>query len=55
MSDALKRQQLLDVLRVLAKLNDTEIAHSDADDALLRYINDAEIESAYNEITKWYA
>ena len=34
---------------------DRESAHSDADDALLKFINDNEIKQAYDNIKKWYA
>lgn len=34
---------------------DPEAAHSVADDALLEYINDAEISAAFDDIYRWYA
>lgn len=35
--------------------NDYEVEHLKADEILLEYINDEEIEEAYNKIHKWYA
>ncbi len=35
--------------------NDTEVTHINADEALLEFINDAEIEAAFREIPRWYA
>jgi hypothetical protein len=35
--------------------HDLEVAHSNADDALLAYIGDPEITSAFYSVTKWYA
>jgi hypothetical protein len=51
----LSRQQLLDRLRELKELGDAEIAHGEADDALITYIDDIEIAQAFNDIDKWYA
>jgi len=34
---------------------DCEQAHIDADEALLKYINDLEITKAFNNLPKWYA
>jgi len=49
------KDELLERLRACAKNGDTEIAHSDADDALIEYINDPEITEAYEAVSKWYA
>ena len=49
------RADLLTCLAHLAKSPDPEVAHCDADDALLKYINDPEITAAYRSVTKWYA
>ena len=35
--------------------SDPEEAHCKADDALLNYINDKDVNDAYGEIEKWYA
>ena len=34
---------------------DPELAHSEADELLLRYINDKDIEEAFEEVPRWYA
>lgn len=34
---------------------DAEDAHSDADTVLLEYINDKEIEAAWDDVPKWYS
>jgi hypothetical protein len=49
-----------ELLRELARLRDEErgdpeVAHSEADDALLEYINDVDITEAFGAIEKWYA
>lgn len=49
------RDELLAKLRALAGARDAEIAHSDADDLLLEFIDDAEVTAAYVAIPKWYA
>jgi len=52
------KQGLLDVLKKLGpdcpNGQDYEVTHSDADDALIEYINDAEIAEAYGKVGKWY-
>lgn len=35
--------------------NDEEVAHLEADSALLEYINDSDVTNAYDQIGKWYA
>lgn len=45
---------MLEECAVLSDQYDEEIAHQDADDALLAYINDAEITEAFKAIRKWY-
>lgn len=49
------RDDLLAKLRAMAEGGDPEGNHSDADDLLLEYINDAEVKTAYHAIEKWYA
>ena len=46
-----------EALRVLEELTgaDPELAHIEADEALINYINDKEIEKAFDEVPKWYA
>ena len=43
----LTKEQLLDKLKELSKLEDSELAHVEAIEALLDYINDNEITNAY--------
>lgn len=51
------REELLKKLRELQTLSedDEEIAHADADYALLEYIGDAEVSAAFSKIKRWYA
>ena len=49
------KKALLDKLRRLAKSDDTEGGHVNADAALLAYINDPDVSEAYHAIDKWYA
>lgn len=51
----LKRDDLIEILKDLAKDDDYEVTHALADWALVKYINDNEIEELYNNIGKWYA
>lgn len=50
----ISRQELLNKLKELADIEDTAIAHSEADELLLNYINDPEIEKAFEEVPQWY-
>lgn len=49
------KDELLAKLRELADDSDHEMAHVQADDLLLEWISDPEIEEAYHAIEKWYA
>ena len=49
------KTELLKILNACAENSDREVAHGDADDALIAYINDPDIEAAYGEVSKWYA
>jgi hypothetical protein len=51
----MNRKELLERLHDLDYDTDTERAHEKADTALLQFINDYEITSAFNAIKKWYA
>lgn len=53
----MNREELLKKLRELQALSqdDEEVAHADADDALLEFINDPEVTVAFEAIKKWYA
>jgi len=50
-----KKEVIEELKKIVKNGGDTELDHSDADALLLEYINDKEIEKAYDEIDKWYA
>lgn len=50
-----KKQKCIEKLQRIQKDTDYEKAHSEADDALLAYINDKEIIEEYQKITRWCA
>ena len=49
------KEKLIEELKQQLNNGDQEDAHIAADNLLLQYINDKEIEDAYNMIDKWYA
>lgn len=50
------KEELIAKLKAINNNNhDPEVAHGEADDALIEYINDAEVKEAYDAIHKWYA
>lgn len=49
------KELLLKELKKLQKEYDIESGHAEADNLLLEYIGDSDIEEAYNAIQKWYA
>lgn len=50
------REEVLSTLKELSELkHDPEVAHSEADEILINYINDPEIEQVFEEVPKWYA
>lgn len=49
------KEELLRKLKECQESDDPEIAHDEADIALIRYINDKDIASEYDKIIKWYA
>lgn len=49
------REELLAYLRARHGAYDKEVAHIEADEALLAFIGDDEITQAFNAIAKWYA
>ena len=51
----MKKEELVDALHELSTDDDTEDAHIKADELLLKYINDDEINEAFHSIDKWYA
>jgi hypothetical protein len=54
-STKLDKQKLLEALKDCLRYADAEQAHSDADELLLRFINDNEITEAFEKIPKYYA
>ena len=48
-------EKLITQLTELQKHSDPEVAHNEADDLLLEFINDKRVTQAYNRITRWYA
>jgi hypothetical protein len=51
----MSKEELLKKLKEYEGLGDTEMAHGYADDVLIEFINDKDIEKAYEKIDKWYA
>lgn len=52
------KEELITFLKgcqVESEEGDREKAHSNADRALLKYIDDAQITAAFNSIKKWYS
>jgi hypothetical protein len=49
------KEELIEKLKAEAANRDKEVAHINADELLLEYINDSEIKEAYDAISKWYA
>lgn len=55
-SPKISRKDLLSSLKELHdEQGDIEAMHAEADELLLRYINDTEVEEAFEEVPKWYA
>ena len=52
----ISRAELLSRLKELeGDWGDPEASHAEADELLLNYINDSEIEEAFEEVPKWYS
>ena len=52
----LTKKEAMEILQELSELkHDPEVAHSEADEVLIRLINDKEVEKAFDEVPKWYA
>ena len=50
------KQELLDLLARAKECDgDPEAAHGMADDALINFINDPDVATAFDSINKWYA
>lgn len=54
-TEGISKDDLLKELRELKSLGDVEEAHVEADELVLKYINDKEIEEAYEGVPKWYS
>ena len=52
---SITKEELIQRLKLLSESNDIEYAHSEADNLLLQYINDKEIEEAWHMVDKVYA
>ena len=52
---AITKVELLSNLRELTEIRDPEITHVEADELLIKYINDKDIERAFDEVPKWYS
>jgi len=50
-----RKKELLKILKRALRSMDQESAHVDADEAIIKFINDPEISEAYYAIPKWYA
>jgi hypothetical protein len=51
----MSKEELIAQLKLCQQDRDTECAHIRADELLIEFINDDEIEAAYNKVSKWYA
>ena len=49
------KDELIKALHDCRDNMDTETGHAKADDLLVEYINDPDIQEAYDAIGKWYA
>lgn len=49
------KQELIEALRECVNKGDPEDHHLAADQLLLDYINDPEVQEAFDNIEKWYA
>ena len=49
------KEELLKRLGECRRNGDTESAHADADKALIAYINDNDVATAFGLVDKWYA
>lgn len=49
------KEELIKKLKEFAENDDYEMAHAEADDLLVLYLNDEEIREAYESVGKWYS
>lgn len=52
---AITRDETIARLKELSELGDVEVAHCEADELLVNYINDSKITKAFEEVSKWYS
>lgn len=50
----ISRSDLITELKELSTMKDSEIAHARADELIMNYVNDPEIEKIFEEVPKWY-
>lgn len=50
----ISRSDLITELKELSTMKDSEIAHARADELVMNYVNDPEIEKIFEEVPKWY-
>ena len=50
----ISRSDLITELKELSTMKDSEIAHARADELIMYYVNDPEIEKIFEEVPKWY-
>ena len=50
----ISKAEALAILQELAGLQDIEVAHAEADETVLKYLNDKDIEKAFEEVPRWY-
>lgn len=48
------KSEAIKILQELSGLQDVEIAHAEADETVLKYLNDKDIEKAFEEVPRWY-
>lgn len=51
----MNKQELIEKLKELHSSVDYEIAHIEADNLLIEYINDEDIMKAFEQVPRWYA
>lgn len=54
-AEPLTKEKAISLLKQLSESNDFESTHELADQILVKFINDKEIETAYNNVGKWYS
>ncbi len=49
------KEELIERLKTIQEYNNPEVAHYEADQALLEFIGDEEIKKLFNSLERWYA